>query len=216
MTSTTTARELFQAAYENRYTWDENFPGYEADVKLSQDSEVYTGCIRINPNLSVEVKGIADEQVQEGICTQLQDIITQRKRADFAQTYGTCDFTLVHQEPPDTVEILVKGDSVDSRYQIRGREISQENRTVVRTAFAIDTHETLNTGEGYIVSRYSATFRNTATNEVKSVLKFADTYERVGDYYLMNKQIVQDDIDGLSTTTEFCYSNMKLLEALPV
>ncbi|MGB5592975.1 MAG: DUF3386 family protein [Crocosphaera sp.] len=25
-------RDLFRAAYENRYTWDQNFPGYTADV----------------------------------------------------------------------------------------------------------------------------------------------------------------------------------------
>ncbi|MFN7503416.1 MAG: DUF3386 family protein, partial [Dolichospermum sp.] len=27
-----TAETLFQTAYESRYTWDENFPGYAANV----------------------------------------------------------------------------------------------------------------------------------------------------------------------------------------
>jgi len=42
MIEQTSASELFRAAYENRYTWDENFPGYSADVQL-QGHEVYTG-----------------------------------------------------------------------------------------------------------------------------------------------------------------------------
>ena len=36
MTEHKSARELFQAAYENRYTWDKNFPGYSADIEIKQ------------------------------------------------------------------------------------------------------------------------------------------------------------------------------------
>jgi hypothetical protein len=36
MTEQKSARELFQAAYENRYTWDANFPGYTATVELKE------------------------------------------------------------------------------------------------------------------------------------------------------------------------------------
>ncbi|WP_152964757.1 DUF3386 family protein, partial [Limnoraphis robusta] len=34
MTESTNARDLFKAAYEHRYTWDSNFPGYSADIEL--------------------------------------------------------------------------------------------------------------------------------------------------------------------------------------
>ncbi len=30
------ARDRFKAAYENRYTWDENFPGYTTELELKQ------------------------------------------------------------------------------------------------------------------------------------------------------------------------------------
>lgn len=36
MAAQTQARDLFRAAYENRYTWDSDFPGYVADVELRQ------------------------------------------------------------------------------------------------------------------------------------------------------------------------------------
>lgn len=216
MTHPTTARELFQTAYESRYTWDENFPGYSADVQLVQGDEVYTGKIRINHDMSVEVTDVGDEQVREGIYTQLRDIVTHRKRNSFEQSHGKHEFNLGEQDSTGSIEILVKGDSMGSNYKIRGREISQVSRVMGRMAFVIDTHESVDTDSGYIASRYDAVFRNAKTDEVTSVLKFEDTYEKIGDYYIMTKQVVQEYKDGNRTTTEFSYSNIKLLEPAAV
>lgn len=48
-------QETFRSVYENRYTWDKQFPGYTVAVELKQGKEDYKGHIRINSNLSVEV-----------------------------------------------------------------------------------------------------------------------------------------------------------------
>lgn len=216
MTHPTTARQLFQTAYESRYTWDENFPGYSADVQLVQENEVHTGKIRINGDLSVEVTGVADEQVEEGIYTQLRDIVTHRKRTSFEESHGKHEFSLGQQDANGAIEILVNGDSMGSNYRVRGKEISQVSRVMGRMAFIIDTHESLDTGSGYIATRYDAIFRNSKTNEVTSILKFEDSYEKIAEYYVMNKQVVQEYKDGTRTTTEFSYSNIKLLEPAAV
>ncbi|MDF5728788.1 MAG: DUF3386 domain-containing protein [Rhizonema sp. PD38] len=216
MTHLSTARELFQTAYESRYTWDENFPGYSADVKLVQGDEVYTGRIKINHDMSVEVTGVADEQVQEGIYTQLRDIVTHRKRNAFEQSHGKHEFSQGQEDSTGAVEILVKGDSMGSNYKIRGKEICQVSRVMGRMAFIIDTHKSLDTGSGYIASRYDALFRNSKTNEVTSVLNFEDTYEKIDGYYIMMKQVVQEYKDGSRTATEFSYANIKLLSPVVV
>jgi hypothetical protein len=216
MTEQTNARELFRAAYENRYTWDENFPGYSADVQIKQGDEVYTGKIRINRDLSVEVTGIEDEQVRESIYTQLRDIITHRKRSAFDQSHGKNEFNFGKTDETGAVEILVKGDAMGSNYKVRETEICQVSRVMGRMAFVIDTHESLDTGIGYIATRYDAVFRNPQTNEVTAVLKFEDFYQKVGDYYVMTKQIVQDYKQSVRTTTEFNFSNVKLLEPAAV
>ena len=216
MTHPTTARQLFQTAYESRYTWDENFPGYSADVQLVQENEVHTGKIRINGDLSVEVTGVADEQVEEGIYTQLRDIVTHRKRTSFEESHGKHEFSLGQQDANGAIEILVNGDSMGSNYRVRGKEISQVSRVMGRMAFIIDTHESLDTGFGYIATRYDAIFRNSKTNEVTSILKFEDSYEKIAEYYVMTKQVVQEYKDGTRTTTEFSYSNIKLLEPAAV
>ena len=214
MKTSKTAEELFKAAYENRYTWDEDFPGYSANVELIQGQETYTGKISINRDLSVEVSGVSDIQVQEGIYIQLWDVITHRKPTPFNESHGKHEFIKGSTDDTQAVEIIVKGDLPDSNYKIRGREICQVTRVKGSTAFVIDTHENLDTGEGYIAIRYVAIFRDIKTNEVQSILKFEDTYEKVGKYYLMTKQVVQDSQDSNDTITQFNYSNIKLLETV--
>lgn len=216
MTDQTTARELFRKAYESRYTWDENFPGYSADVQLVQGDEVYTGKIRINRDLSVEVTGVEDEQIQEGIYTQLRDIVTHRQRTSFEQSHGLHEFTLGETDETGAVSILVKGDSMGSNYKIRGTLICQVSRVMGRMAFVIDTEEIMETGSGYVATRYDAIFRNAKTNEVTSVIKFEDTYEKIGHYYIMTKQVLQEYQDDTRTTTEFSYKNILLLEPAAV
>ena len=216
MTEQTTAREKFRAAYENRYTWNENFPGYSADIQLTQGDEVYTGKVRINRDLSVEVTGIEDEKVQESVYTQLRDVVTHRKRSAFEQSHGKNEFNFGKTDETGAVEILVKGDSMGSNYKVRDTEICQVSRVMGRMAFVIDTHESMDTGEGYVASRYDAVFRNPQTDEVTSVLKFEETYEKVGDYYVLSKQVVQQYKQGERIDTEFNFSNVKLLEPATV
>lgn len=216
MTEQTTAREKFRAAYENRYTWNENFPGYSADIQLTQGDEVYTGKVRINRDLSVEVTGIEDEKVQESVYTQLRDVVTHRKRSAFEQSHGKNEFNFGNTDETGAVEILVKGDSMGSNYKVRDTEICQVSRVMGRMAFVIDTHESMDTGEGYVASRYDAVFRNPQTNEVTSVLKFEEFYRKVGDYYVLSKQVVQQYKQGDRSDTEFNFSNVRLLEPATV
>ncbi|MCJ8281175.1 MAG: DUF3386 domain-containing protein [Rivularia sp. ALOHA_DT_140] len=214
MKTSKTAKELFRTAFESRYTWDEDFPGYTADVQLIQEQETYTGKISIYPDFNVEVGGVADKQIQEGIYIQLLDVVTHRKPTPFEESHGNHEFIIQDSTGDDKefVSISVKGDALDSSYKIRESEICQVTRIKGSTAFTIETYESLDTGEGYIAGRYDAVFRNVKTNEAQSILKFKDTYDKVGKYYLMTKQVVQDSIDGQDTTTEFNYSNIKLLE----
>lgn len=212
MTEQKSAKELFRSAYENRYTWDTEFPGYSADVELKQGDEVYTGKVRVNPDFSVEVSGVEDEQVKESIYTQMRDVITHRKRGNFEQAHGKNEFSLGETDTKGAMEILVKGDAMGSNYKIRGTEICQVSRVMGRVAFTIDTHESMNTGEGYIASRYDAIFRNPQTGEVTNELEFEDGFEKIGNYYIMTHQVVRSNEQGQQTTTEFKYSNVKLLE----
>lgn len=216
MTESTNARDLFRAAYEHRYTWDSNFPGYSADIELKQGDEVYNGQIRINPDMSVEVMGIEDEEVKQSVYTQLRDIVTHRKRTSFENSHGKNSFSFGEKDETGAVEILVEGDSMGSNYKVRDDQICLVSRVMGRMAFVINTHESLDTGEGFAASRYDAVFRNPQTDEIMRELEFEDQFEKIGDYYVMTRQVVHAKEKGTLTTTEFNYSNIKLLEPATV
>ena len=114
------------------------------------------------------------------------------------------------------VEILVKGDAMGSNYKVRGTEICQVSRVMGRMAFVIDTQESLDTGNGYVSTLYDVVFRNPQTDEVTKVLKFNDTFQQIGDYYVMSNQVIQSYENGERITTEFNFSNVKLLEPVAV
>jgi hypothetical protein len=207
-----TAREIFKAAYENRYTWDSNFPGYTAEVKLQQGEETYAGKISVQPDFTVEVTGIEDEQVKESIYTQLRDVVTHRKRSTFEKSHSKNEFSFGESDSSSAVEILVRGDAMGSNYKVRGKEICQVSRVMGRMAFTIDTKASLDTGSGYVSAAYDVVFRNPETQEVLRENTFADTYEKVGDYYLMTRQVIHTLEKGQQLTTEFNFLNMQLLE----
>lgn len=216
MTQTTNARDLFQAAYENRYTWSPGFPGYTADVELRQSEEVYTGTVRLSPDFSVEVDGIENEEVKESLYTQIRDVVTHRKRNAFEKAHGANTFSLGETDNSDAVEILVQGDAMGSNYKVRNNQISLVSRVMGRMAFVIHHKASLDTGEGYISSNYTAVFRNPQTDQVIRQMEFEDTYEQVGDYYVMTHQVVRSNEQGQTTTTEIKFSNVTLLQPAAV
>jgi hypothetical protein len=212
MTQTISARDIFQTAYENRYTWDHNFPGYTADLEVKQGDEVYNGKVTVKPDLTVEVTGFEDEKVHESVYNQIRDIVTHRKRSTFEKAHGKNEFSLGESDSTGAVEILVQGDAMGSNYKVRGDEISQVSRVMGPMAFTINTEESLDTGEGYVSTKYNAIFKDSKSGDLRGKRDFAETYEKFGDYFLPTQQVVHAiDKDGQKTTTEFNFSNIELL-----
>lgn len=208
-----TARDRFRAAYENRYTWDSDFPGYTTKLELKQGDETYTAQIKVNSDLSVEVSGIEDEKVAESVYNHMKDVITHRKRNTFENAHGKNTFTLGEEDSTGAVEILVKGDSMGSNYKIRGTEICQVSRVMGPMAFVINTNESLDTGEGYISTGYNAIFRDAKTNDLKARREFDESYEKLGKYYVPKHQAIESiDPNSDKIITEFIFSETKLLE----
>lgn len=208
-----TARDRFRAAYENRYTWDSDFPGYTTKLELKQGDEVYTADIKVNNDLSVEVSGIEDEKMAENVYNHMRDVITHRKRNSFEKAHGNNSFSFGEEDASGAVEILVKGDSMGSNYKIRGTEISQVSRVMGPMAFVINTKESLDTGEGYISTGYNAVFRDSKTKALKAKREFVESYEKLGRYYVPKHQLIESiGADEGKMTTEFSFKETKLLE----
>lgn len=205
----TPAAELFRAAYENRYTWDEGFPGFEADFTLVLDGQTYTGKATIRPDLSVSVE-TGDAKAQEWLYNQLKDVVVHRKRSSFDAAHGKHTFTYDGEaDETGAVPVVVGGDAMGSHYKLRNNQVVQVSRTMGRMAFTINHLDKLDTPQGYISTAYNAVFRSAQTGEVTAQRKFEDTYEEFRGYWVMTRQVVHSREGDKSTVTDISFSNLR-------
>ena len=217
MTEQLTARDLFRAAYENRYTWDKNFPGYSADITLRQGDETFTGTVEVRPNMSVEISGIDNEQAKSDVMNQLREIVIHRVRRTFEETHSKNEFEYGDTDETGAIEILIGGKASGDRYKLRNNEVCLVHRHIHGVVVTINTASSHDTGAGYLSHRYDSVYHDGKTGEPKGGLsQFEDNYAPVGDYWILTDRAITTEDGGKTTTTEYGFSNVKLLQPVAV
>ncbi len=206
------AQELFRAAYENRYTWDKDFPGYTADITYKYDDQVFTGKVRVNANLKGEVSEIEDEQAKQAINGQVWEIAVHRIRRSFEDTHGANTFSYGETDAAGNVEIFVGGKSEGDHYKVRDNTVTLVHRHIHGVVVTINTFSIHDTGEGYLSHTYDSVYHDPQTGEQKGGRsEFEDNYEQVGKYFILNSRVIRTETEGKPSTQEFVFSNIQLL-----
>ena len=217
MTQTLTARELFRAAYNNRYTWDAEFPGYRAEVTLKIGEVNHTGGVRINSDLTFEVLGVNDEQVKRTIHNQLWEITIHRVSHSFEETHGQNTFSFGSTDETGAVEILVGGASAGNHYKVRNNTVCFVHRHIGNKIVNINMFRTLMTDRGYLSQGYNSVYIDPETGEPQGAkTTFEDSFEKIGNYYILTRRQIHTHQDGEQVTTEFGFSNITLLEPVAI
>ena len=206
------AQELFQAAYQNRYTWDENFPGYTADITYKYDDQVIKGQVVIDANMKAEVLNVEDEAAKKAIHGQAWEIAVHRVRRAFEQTHGANTFRPGETDATGAVEIFVGGKSEGDKYKVRNNEVCHVHRLIHGTFVTIDTFSSHDTGEGYLSHTYNSVYHDPETGTQKGGKSdFTDEYEKVGNYYILNRREINTEIAENISIQDFIFTNIELL-----
>jgi hypothetical protein len=211
MTQTLTAQDAFRAAYENRYTWDKNFPGFTADVTFTDGEASHAGKVAIKPNMSFEVTGVEDEAAKKEIEGQLWEITVHRVRRTFEESHGKNSFEFGEKLADGSQEIKVRGGAMGDSYKIKDNVVTFVNRKIRNIIVNINTLEVQNTTEGYLSSRYDSVYFDAATHEPKEGKTFFDDrFEKVGDYYVLTERKITTEENGeVVGTKTFTFSNVQ-------
>jgi hypothetical protein len=208
------ARDLFRAAYENRYTWDQNFPGYTADVTYTHNSQTYRGKVKVGADLKPVVMGVDDETAQKAIHGQLFEVAIHRVRRGFEDTHGQNTFSYGETLANGGVEILMGGKAAGDKYHVRDNEVAMVHRQIHGVVVTIHTFSSHDTGAGYLSHRYDSVYHDPKTGEQKGGLSdFEDTYEPVGDYHILSRRYIETTIDDEPDVQDFVFSNLALIAA---
>jgi hypothetical protein len=206
------ARDFFRSAYENRYTWDHNFPGYTTDVTLTTGDQAVRAKARVNPDLKAEVFEVEDADTQKAIQYQLWEVAIHRIRREFEDTHGSNTFAYGKTLEDGSVEILMGGKAEGDRYHIHDNEVSMVHRNIHGTVVTIYTFSSHDTGEGYLSHRYDSVYHSPETGEQlggRSV--FEDEYEKVGDYFILSRRHIETETESGTVKKTFEFSNIQLL-----
>ncbi|MBW4637858.1 MAG: DUF3386 domain-containing protein [Gloeocapsa sp. UFS-A4-WI-NPMV-4B04] len=208
LTSAISAHNLFRAAYQNRYTWDSQFPGYTATVEIRQGEDKYQGRIRLNPDLSVEVTGIDDQNARQAVENQLAMIAIHRRQVPFEVAHKNSTFKLGATDKIGAVKIFQQAENTKANFKVLRQQILQVNRNLGPHSVTVDTLDTELTPEGYLATHYRTVFRNPQLKEVVGEMESKDTYKKIGGYYVLTRQIINMSEQGKRSTIELNFSDI--------
>jgi Protein of unknown function (DUF3386) len=209
MTQTLTAENLFRSAYENRYTWDKQFPGYTCDVTFTTKGETHTAKVKINPDLKFEVSEIEDNQGKKAIEYQLWEMTIHRVNHSFEQSHGENTFAFGSKDEDGAVEILVGGAAEGNRYKVRNNVVSFVYRKMGPGIVCINTSEILNTPKGYLSQSYDSLYLDGETLQPKGPKTvFHDTFTEIEGYYVLTNRRITTQENGQPVISEYQFSQI--------
>ena len=108
---------LFKSAYENRYTWESDFSGYEGRCSWTDGERELKGRFCLGKDLKATVKEVDNEEIHKAISSQLWEVAIHRVRRSFEQTHGKNTFTFGDTNEIGS-EVIVGGKNEGDKYHI--------------------------------------------------------------------------------------------------
>ncbi len=194
------ARAIFRAASENRYVWDGDFPGIQADVQIvDHGGEPVPAKITVDRNLSVDFECDAcSAELRTLARAQISQFVTHRAHEPFDHKYGKgkAYFQMIEERPDGQVEIKVDGETaMGSWYLIDGKQVRKLTRTLGGPVkFMIHHEKNIQTEDGrYIANYYPVTFFMEMGDQKMDLGKvvYDDQFVKQGDFWLPKHRILK-------------------------
>lgn len=192
------AEAIFREAYGHRYTWNESFPGYSTQVKLRDGEDRFEGEAHLLPDYAVTVQNSGSDDLRQIVAAQLQMTATHLTRSPFEQFHARSQFEQTGQDETGAVKIEELGDENDSFYKVKDQQIVQVNRTLGGLKVEVNTIDSMQTSEGYLPTRFQVIFRDAETGNIIERDDIRDSYEKVGDYYLLSRREIRSGVEERS------------------
>lgn len=179
------ARAVLRRATDNRYTWDEKFPGFHGNFEYKEEGKPSAvGSFEVDRALNVRVT-TPTEAARAQVRSQISSFCNHRKHNPFDLVYAGASFKKGATLPDGAAEILAEGDTMGTTYTVRKDEILSVGRSAGRLRFVADNREQLRTEDGrYITVVYDLTYYSNEDQSPVSREQMEDSYAKVGPYWL--------------------------------
>ena len=208
----------FRAAYENRYTWEPGFGGYQGTCVWEQGERRVEGRFRVGPDLKASVEGIEEEAVHKAVASQLWEVTIHRVRRPFEQTHAANTFTAGDTDAVGT-EVIVGGKGQGDRYRIKDDVVTMVHRHIHGSVVTIFTTAITDTGAGYLSHTYSSQYSDPASGEPRGSLnRFTDTFVALpgSGHWVLAERVVETEAEAPAATGESSAQTFRFEDLAPL
>ena len=186
-------KEIFRKAYENRYTWKNEFNGYKGKCIFFINNNIHEGEFLLGKDFKPNIQNIEDEKIVKSISSQLFEVCIHRVKREFKTVHTENNFNLL-KNSESGIEMIVSGKNQGDKYRVKNNCINMVYRKIHGIIIEIFVEEFLNTGIGSLSKKYSSQQINPDTLETNSEkLEYEDEFVNVGkdDYWILKSRTIK-------------------------
>ena len=186
-------KEIFQSAYEKRYTWNTNFNGYKGKCIFSVNNDSYEGNFVLGKDFKPAIKNIDDQKIVKSISSQLFEVCIHRVKRKFQEIHSENDFNFI-KESEKGIEMRVSGKNEGDKYRVKNNSINMVYRKIHGIIIEIFVQEFFDTGSGLLSKRYTSQQIDANTLKANSPkLEYEDRFINIGstDVWVLNSRFIK-------------------------
>ena len=207
-------KDIFQSAYENRYTWKSGFNGYQGKCIFSTDNNTYKGNFVLGKDFKPNIQKIDDDNVVKSIASQLFEVCIHRVKREFQSVHAENNFNFLKNSERG-IEMIVSGKNEGDKYRVKNECINMVYRKIHGTIIEIYVDDFLDTGDGFLSRKYSSQQIDPNTFKPNSQkLKYKDEFINLGkeDYWFLKSRTIKYlNQDKEEETQKFIFEDLFLL-----
>jgi len=186
-------KEIFRKAYENRYTWKNDFNGYQGKCIFMTKNNIHKGDFVLGKDFKPNIQNIEDEKVVKSIASQLFEVCIHSVKREFELVHSENNFNLL-KNSESGIEMSISGKNQGDKYRVKNECINMVYRKIHETIIEIFVEEFFHTGIGSLSKKYTSQQFDPDTLETSSQkLEYEDEFLNMGkdDYWILNSRTIK-------------------------
>ena len=208
-------KEIFRNAYEKRYTWDDDFKGYQGKCFLSMANQIYQGNFLIGKDYKPVIQKIDDEEIKKSIGSQLFEVSIHRVKREFQSIHSENSFSFLRSSERG-IEMKVSGKNNGDKYRVKDECINMVYRKIHGIIIQIFVEGFLDTGCGFLSKNYTSQQIDPKTFKANSPkLEYEDKFKNIGNnniWLLHSRTIKYLNENQEEKIQKFIFDDLSLLK----
>ena len=208
------SKEIFLKAYENRYTWKNDFCGYQGKCVFKNNKIIHKGNFVLGKDFKPHIKNIKDEKIVKSIASQLFEVSIHRVKREFHSVHSENNFNFL-KSSESGIEMVVSGKNEGDKYRVKNDCINMVYRKIHGTIIEIFVEEFFDTGIGFLSKKYTSQKIDPSTLKANSQkFEYEDEFINIGkdDYWLLSSRTIKYlNQKQEKETQKFVFEDLSLL-----